>query len=433
LSRSFRVYQKKRGNRRTGSTKLGSAGEAAFFGVFLLLGCGGLVVVFKALIIPEWRVNQQFVKHTCVVHDKRVGRSKSNGTTLYRPDILVEYELDGQRRFIETYDIGRAYSSERKDSQAAIDRFVVGRRYACWYDPADPSVVVLVREHRWWIWLTLIVPVSFVLIGGGGFIYRALHWGKSAERRAANTGRMMRLERLDRQRPTPPEYPNVPADADMTNSPGTRLAFRLPIVSSPAWALFGALLACLIWNGVVSVFVVVAIGGHLKGDPDWLGTIFILPFVAVGVGLIVFFVRQLLVTSGIGLTLVEISDHPLYPAKQYRLFLSQSGRLRMNSLEVLLVCEEKARYRQGTDTRTETRRVYQQEVFRRVGFEVRRGTPFEAQCEFQVPAGAMHSFKSGHNEINWKLIVQGDVAAWPNYRRSFPVVVYPGNGQTSSG
>ena len=43
LVRSFRYYGKKRGHRRTGSPALGSVGEAVFFAVLLLLGCGGLV------------------------------------------------------------------------------------------------------------------------------------------------------------------------------------------------------------------------------------------------------------------------------------------------------------------------------------------------------------------------------------------------------
>jgi len=37
----------------------------------------------------------------------------------------------------------------------------------------------------------------------------------------------------------------------------------------------------------------------------------------------------------------------------------------------------------------------------------------------------MHSFRSGHNEVSWKIVVKGDVAGWPDYERSFPLIVYP--------
>ena len=42
-------------------------------------------------------------------------------------------------------------------------------------------------------------------------------------------------------------------------------------------------------------------------------TLFIVPFLAVGVALVVVFARLLRHAAGIGPTLVEISDHPLLP------------------------------------------------------------------------------------------------------------------------
>ncbi|MBN1396115.1 MAG: hypothetical protein JW959_13920, partial [Pirellulales bacterium] len=113
------------------------------------------------------------------------------------------------------------------------------------------------------------------------------------------------------------------------------------------------------------------------------------------------------------------------PGGRYRLFLSQSGRLELNALRASLRCEESATYRQGTDTRTETREVFRRELFLRQGFSVRSGLPFETEIEFDVPDGAMHSFAADHNEINWTLVVEGDVANWPDFKRSFPVVVRP--------
>ena len=58
------------------------------------------------------------------------------------------------------------------------------------------------------------------------------------------------------------------------------------------------------------------------------------------------------------------------------------------------------------------------------------GVPFEARCALEVPAGAMHSFRSEHNEIVWKIVVKGQLARWPDFQRSFPILVYPnGNGR----
>jgi len=57
LARFFRYYGKKRGDRRTGSRTLASVGEALFFSIFLLLGCGVGAALFLAFVLPQWRVN----------------------------------------------------------------------------------------------------------------------------------------------------------------------------------------------------------------------------------------------------------------------------------------------------------------------------------------------------------------------------------------
>ena len=73
MARLFRLYEKKRGDRRTGSKKLGSLGEALFFVAFLCVGCGALATMLSTLIIPEWRANRQYVEASCTVLAKQVG------------------------------------------------------------------------------------------------------------------------------------------------------------------------------------------------------------------------------------------------------------------------------------------------------------------------------------------------------------------------
>src|SRR5208282_740271 len=97
--------------------------------------------------------------------------------------------------------------------------------------------------------------------------------------------------------------------------------------------------------------------------PDWLMTWFILPFLVVGIALVAVFVRLLRQTAAIGPTLVEISGHPLLPGNQYRFFLSQSGNLTLKTIEVSLICEEEAVFRQGTNARTESREVFRQSLY----------------------------------------------------------------------
>ncbi len=432
MSRGLRIYEKKRGHRRTGSSKLGLAGEAAFFAVLLLAGGGGLVGLLFGIVFPEWRTNHEFIDNTCVVLDKRLAERDNHEDGLFRPEIKIRYTVDGRSLTAWTYDIATATNSinsfarEREAVLGILERFERGQQYPCWYDPQDSEVVVLVRGYGWWVAPVLAWPILLVLVGAGGLLYSLLHWCTSVERRAMISRRGAGRELLGQNGNHRCEFPTVPEGSDITNSPGTKLRYRLPVGTSPGWALFGILATCVAWNGVVGVFLVMAIDAHLAGNPDWVMTVFLSPFVVVGVVLVAALIRRLLMTTGVGPTHVELSDHPLRPGSRYDLFVAQSGRLPLNEFEVQLHCEEQASYREGTNSRTEVRKVFSQRLYRGEGLgNTRRAEPFQVQCELQVPDQAMHSFRSEHNAITWRLVVEGRVAGWPCYRRDYPVIVCP--------
>ncbi len=51
--------------------------------------------------------------------------------------------------------------------------------------------------------------------------------------------------------------------------------------------------------------------------------------------------------------------------------------------------------------------------------------PLELVCQIKLPHDMMHSFYGMHNSIRWKIVVEGEASKWPTFRRNFPVVVYP--------
>ena len=159
--------------------------------------------------------------------------------------------------------------------------------------------------------------------------------------------------------------------------------------------------------------------------PNWFLTLFTLPFAIVGGRLISQFFRQLLMAAGVGPTSIEVSDQPFLPARTYQVHISQAGRLQVKSLSLLLVCDEEAIFRQGTDIRTERRRVYRQQVFHKENFAITFERPFEQTCDLIIPDNVMHSFKSNHNSVQWRLVVVASVDRWPRFQRDFPIVVYP--------
>jgi len=423
LARRFRFYEKKRGERRTGSGKAGSMGEGLFYLALLMGGFVSLTMIFVTWVFPVWQSNWRYDEHTCVVLDNRI-EVDTQRNEVYRA-VQVEYIVHGKTYRPWVYDAHGVYAGSRQEAERDLKRFAVGAEVPCWYDPQNPGTAVVVLDSSLVGWLLLMVPLAFVVLGSSGLFFNILRWGKSVERQAMIGRHLSELDLFEPVSDQRRAYPGVPVEEDVSNSPGTTLAYRLPSGSSPVWKLSGHLLACASWALGASVLFSYTFGAHLEGRPNWWLSGFGVLFALVGIWMSYQFVRHLLITTRAGRTLVEISTHPLRLGNQFEVFVSQSGRLRFRWLRVTLVCQEVAVYRMGTDTRTEVCRVAAHELMRRDRFETGPRTAFEQLQTATVPSAAMHSFKAGHNAIEWKIVVDGRIARWPDFRREFPVLMYP--------
>ena len=279
-------------------------------------------------------------------------------------------------------------------------------------------------------WIFLISSVVLTITGIGGVTYRIMRIGASDERRAALAKRRTGLDLSgpgDRRART---LPNVPQGSDLNDSPGIRLAYRLPASGSPIVSVAAAALLALLWCGTWVVLAAVAVSGFWWGNPRPMLTFLLIPLGAIGVWSARYFLRQLRESAGVGATIVEISNNPLVPGEVCRVYVVQYGKLKLRRLRVLLVCEEEAIFRQGTDVRTDRHVVCESVIFAEKSVLVDPRTPWEQEFDMLVPDSAMHSFQSPHNAVSWKILVEGESRPWPSFCRSFPVVVHP--PQTSS-
>jgi hypothetical protein len=278
----------------------------------------------------------------------------------------------------------------------------------------------------WGLWLSVLILGSLIVIGAVGAIYSVILIGASAERRAALAKRATDIDLLADTQPSPKEYPNVPRETNWTNSPGIRLTYRLPIASSPAWRLLVVASFCLIWNGAVAVLAVLALNPTAPlSSISWMFVGMVLIYAILGGWSVIYLFRMLVAATAIGPTSVEVSAQPLFPGRRYQVFLTQAGHLKIDWLELRLVCDEEVSFSDGTDTRTETKRVHDQVIFRQEAFEIVPSEPFQHECPLDVPADGMHSFLSAHNAVIWKLVVRAASQKWPVFERMFPLVVYP--------
>jgi hypothetical protein len=280
--------------------------------------------------------------------------------------------------------------------------------------------------YGWWPWLAAVIPLALILYGSVSLVFLLWQSAASSERRAAVVQKVSELELTGvPSKPTRPALPAVPPIDALTDSPGVQLAYRLPIEASSGWVSLTMAAVCLGWNTLVAIFVVQVIRLHLEGQPNWLLTWLMVPFVLAGAWTLVMLARQVLFDVAIGTTRLEISHQPFYPGETSRGFVSQTGRIHVRWLQVQLQCDEHAVYQQGTDARRATSRVYRATVFSKRKFDISPDAAFDAEFDIAVPDTGMHSFVSAHNAIVWTLAVRGRVARWGDFERRFPVYVYP--------
>ena len=184
----------------------------------------------------------------------------------------------------------------------------------------------------------------------------------------------------------------------------------------------GLTLAACFWNGIVSIFVIGAIRRICATADSSPSSLFLLLFIAVGLGLIAGAVYQFLALFNPRPT-IELSSGaiPLGGAAEVRWsFVGQAGRIR--ELAVTLRGVEEARYRRGTDTHTDRNIFYEMELHRTSDpYEIASG-----QVGFVMPQDTMHSFEATNNKIIWSLEIHGDIKGWPDVKESFKINVTPG-------
>lgn len=418
-----RFFSKKRGHRRTGSEVWGSVGEALFHAALVLAGVAFGSLLVTGIAVPEWRINHDFIESPGTVVGKGLARRSTGAADAsWQPCLRLRYAVAGQTlegwAFVGPPEADRALALERLAGRR------IGDEIGCWYDPDRPAEVVISRGYNWWMWaLTLLLPGALLAFGGAGLSRSLGRWGRSEERQAA-AGRRPRDPLADGPMLTH-GHPGVPSCEDLVNSPGTILRYRLPIESPESWNLLGLGLFAVLWNAVVVLLAVNAGLDLLGGRIDWLLLAVLVPFAAVGIAGGVAFTRSLVLTTAVGTTQLEISAHPLRPGGTYEALVAQGGSGAFRDLEMSLQVEERATFRQGTDTRTERLVVWSAPLGSWQDIQFVPGTRFEARATIHVPAAAMHSFASEHNSVTWRIVIRGRPTRWPAFTRSFPVIVFP--------
>ncbi len=274
-------------------------------------------------------------------------------------------------------------------------------------------------------WTVSILAVAMMLLGGIVTAYRLVHIGASDERRKVTGPGATQAEQLRTDSSSQWDLPAVPQGRSATESPGVRLNFRLASEGAIARHALATAALALLWNAVWFVLLAVVVSGFINGTPRWVLAFLLLPFGAIGVWAFRYFLQSLKQTVGVGATIVEISSLPLHPGRSYDLYVRQAGRLDLRRLRVELICEEETMFRQGTDVRIDRHVALSKILANERDVRIDPQRPWEQELQLDLPAGVMHSFRSAHNAVCWRITVSGDARPWPSFCLNFPVFVHP--------
>ncbi len=383
-------------SKRALSTKAMSSAKAAgclaaFFSVFLLVGLGmSLFFVLPALKVLK---AQSWREVPCTVIESSVRSHPGSDSTTYSVDILYEYEAGGRTRRSNRWEFLGGSSGGASAKQEIVSANPPGTRRSCYVNPDDPDDAVMHRGLSKAYWIVL-VPLLFAAAGSGGILY-AFKIRKGG--------------------------PRKPGDAASFATPrtGTAGPVKLP-TAHPVAKIFGMLFIALFWNGIVSVFLWKMLQEWKGGGKPFGLTCFLVPFVLIGLGLIVgvFYTILGAFNPRPALTLSAASI-PL--GGEATLSWTFTGAVsRMTGLKVTLSGVEEAQYRRGTKTYTD------RETFATISvFESPGGVASSGSASVRVPAGTMHTFSGGNNRIVWTLKLTGTIPKWPDVTESVEVEVTP--------
>jgi len=364
-----------------------------FFSIFFLAGSGfGWMMLAQPLM--KIKKSESWSKIPCTIVSSKIKESRGDKSTTYKVDITFRYKFKGIKHVSGSYDFMTGSDSGYSFKRKIVNRYPVGKSTSCYVNPEDPDEAVISREFNrpWWL---VLLPLVFIIVGLGGIIATLTKKKKA-------------------------KHVYTPHD-DFNNNYETTLKMK----SSPLKNLIGMIFFALIWNGIVSIFVVKAVGSWSSNNVEWLLSFFMLPFVFVGIATIagVFYFFIALFNSKV---VVTISNPRPQLGEKVTLSWKIVNSGTVETLAMTLKAEELATYQSGgKNNNTRTRKSAFESI--KLLETNSKETIHIGRTEFTIPSNSMHSFDAKNNKVIWNIHLAGDIKRFPNLKCEFPITVMPLN------
>lgn len=385
----------------------------------LLFACmGGLFLVFAfgPMVLGLAR-SRSWTATSCVIVSSGVEEShdSDNGST-YRVVTRYRYRVDGREYVGNRYNWSIGYSSGYESKQRIVASLRAGTHATCYVDPANPADAVLSRDVGWEMAFVLL-PLVFIVAGVGMMFAGARAQRSGAISHSASGSRRLGLgQRLLSGGGVESGWVGVwpPPARDR----GPRV---LSSVSNPGKAAAALAASAVVWNGIIGCMLYFGIFGNGSiGGFEIFGAIFMIPFVLVGIGLVVGVVYTLLARRN-PRPVVTIGRSILRLGETVEVGWKIEGRTDwITVLNLTLEGRESATYVSGDSTSTD------KHVFERVDI-AHVSQPMQiasGRAVLHLPERSMPTFRSGNNSVEWVLVVHGDISNWPDVKEEFTLDVF---------
>jgi len=388
--------------------------------VFAAMGGLFLVMIFGPMALGLIR-SRHWVSTPCVIVNSNVEEShdSENGST-YRVAVRYRYQVDDRQYVGDRYNWTVGYSSGYSSKQRVVAALPPEADATCFVNPANPAESVLNRDVGWEA-AFILLPLAFIAFGIVSIYAGIRSYSPAISDAVSPGGEWLRRKVLSGGQAANGFAGVWPAPA---KDRGPR---ELRSSTDPRTQLTGLAFAAAIWNGIVgSILYFGGVWSHFSDVFDIVGAVFMIPFVLIGLGLIIGTIYSLLALRN-PRPVVTIAKSILRLGDSVEVRWRVEGRTdTISMLNLTMEGREVATYHSGTDSDGRANTSTDKHVFERVSIahvsdqmEIANG-----RSVLHLPERSMPSFISANNRVEWVLVVHGDIPNWPDVKEEFTLDVF---------
>jgi hypothetical protein len=366
----------------------------------------------------------------CTIVSSTVQEHRGDDSTSYSVEARFTYEVDQQKFTADQYDFNTSRRA-RKKCKEIVRQIPAGTKTVCFVDPDDPENAVLNKEFLL-SWLELAMGLVFSAVGLAIAIGLPLAASRQNKQKRTVDGSIVSTDdRLASLGGNPRAMSVEGSQSAEGKSSGLYqediedqkwdVPQRLKPTSTKFVLLLITIGVALFWNGIVSVFLWQAIMEPAGAISSTFLLLFMIPFVLVGLVLILDVVRSFLSLFN-PVFQIAMSTGAVGRGNTVDVAWEIKGSAkRIDRLRIAVVGTETARYLQGTSTVTDTSHfglitVVDTDDAEEISF---------GSSAVTIPTDAMHTFADRHNQVTWAIQVRGEIARWPDVLQQHKFRVKP--------